>query len=463
MFVLFSVVACKKLSSFNYPTSVVSAYDILLADDNYSYFRYISQRAGLQSLLQGDGAFTIFVPTNSAFLNSGYTFKSLQDMPDPEITLLAKNHILSNKLDIKSTGIANLTTLSNSSINLQTIGSSIFVDGGDVLNANELATNGYINIINKVLISKITLSKAIEVYTNGTSISQLTFAAAAIARASTGGTDFNALLMGSTPYTFFIPNNGAFIDGGYASIAAINAANPVTLTNILKYHFIPGANLTTAFDSTAVTSYNGIPLYFDKVVKNRGGSTSFYANGITFGNSAPSNILATNGVMHVISRFLPAPITTNTLVRINSDVNLSTFSALIQRASTADPNFNFSSLLSDPNKSYTVFAVNNAGLLAAGYPNVAAINAADPSVLANIMKLHMIPKRINNIGSGGAATLLTYVNPITSVASPIGLTFVLTPGFSVKGPSNIATIPVITGNVVTTNGILNIIGTVLTP
>jgi uncharacterized surface protein with fasciclin (FAS1) repeats len=72
MLMLFSVVGCKKLSSFDNPTSVVSTYEILFADDNYSYFRYVAQRANLNDMLKGDGAYTFFIPTNSAFLNGGY-------------------------------------------------------------------------------------------------------------------------------------------------------------------------------------------------------------------------------------------------------------------------------------------------------------------------------------------------------------------------------------------------------
>jgi uncharacterized surface protein with fasciclin (FAS1) repeats len=284
--------------------------------------------------------------------------------------------------------------------------------------------------------------------------------AAAIARASTGSTNFIALLTGTTPYTLLAPNNGAFIDGGYATIAAINAAAPDVLGNILKYHLIAGTKFTTAFDSVPVMAYNGNPIYFDKVnrsvsptVTQATNITAWYANGITFGNGVPANMMAKNGVLHTVSRLLPTPVAVTTLDRINADATLTMFYAMIQRAGTADPKFNFAAMLADPLHTYTVFAVNNTGLQAAGYANVAAINAENPLTLAAILKLHIIPKRINNINiaDNGSVTTIAGTN----------ITFLLTGGFKVQGPSNSTAIPVITQNTVTTTGLLNIIGGVL--
>jgi uncharacterized surface protein with fasciclin (FAS1) repeats len=116
--------------------------------------------------------------------------------------------------------------------------------------------------------------------------------------------------------------------------------------------------------------------------------------------------------------------------------------------------------------SYTVFAVNNAGLRTAGYANVAAINAEKATVLADILKLHLISKRLNNINiieNGTANTLLRIDNTSgTPLYDALTFTFMVG-GYKVKGPSNVTSIPVITANIVTTNGLLNIIGSVLQP
>lgn len=73
---------------------------------------------------------------------------------------------------------------------------------------------------------------------------------------------------------------------------------------------------------------------------------------------------------------------------------------------------------------------------------------------------------MNNINLAENATyptLFTTKDITTGIVSPTYITFLITGGFKVKGLSNATTIPVITGNVVTTDGLVNIIGTVLKP
>jgi uncharacterized surface protein with fasciclin (FAS1) repeats len=460
---LITMAACKKLSSFDYPPTAGTNLQIISNDNNFSTFKYALDKTGLGDLLKGTDEYTVFAPNNNAFIIGGYPLATLQSMTSADVAVLVKNHIVAGKMDVSSLGAStDKETLSGLKITIQNMGGLSYVNGGDILNASINASNGYFNATNLVLSSYPNLNDAVKNYINGTSNSQLTFLAAAILRASTGSTNFTSLLSGSTPYTLLAPNNGAFIDAGYASIAAINAATPDVIGNLLKYQLLPGVKLTTAFDSVPVTSYNGTPIYFDYIKRNVTPTVTiatnvslWYANGITFGNSNPSNLRAGNGVMHIVSRFLPVPVTTNTLDRIKADPNLTMFLALIKRASTADPLWNFESILADPAKSYTVFAVNNTGLQAAGYADVAAINAESPGVLASILKLHMINKSINNINiiDNGAVMTLAGSN----------ITFILTGGFKVQGPANSTSIPVITANTVTTNGILNIIGAVIKP
>ncbi len=459
---LINLSSCKKLSSYDYPAASGSAYELIKADLNFTYFRTIIDRANLKDLLSGQDQFTVFTPTNAAFIASGYPLATLQLMPVDSAVILVKNHIVAGNTDVTTaTGVQ--TSLSNSQISLQMIGNSYYADGGDITNINEMTTNGYVNVINKVLVTKNALNDALNSYVNATANSQLTFLIAAIARASTGTTNIANLLTGPDSYTFFAPNNGAFIDAGYATVAAVQAAVPDVLGNILKYHFIAGTKFTTAFDSVPVKAFNGTNIYFDKTKPST--TTLWYANGISFGNGGSANILAKNGVIHTVSRLLPAPINTTTLDRIQADATLSMFYALVLRASTADPAFNFQKLLSDPLSSYTVFAINNTGLQAAGYATFAAINAEKPGLLADILKLHLIPKRVNNINipeNGSVNSLLQVVNG-GGIASYDPLTFTITSGYKIKGPSNMNSIPVITANVVTINGLLNIIGAVLLP
>lgn len=453
--------ACKKPSAFKYPDQA-SSYSILYDDVNYTYFIYAINKAGLTATLQGGDKNTIFAPSNAAFINSGYTLAVLQNMSVADVTALVKYNMVAGAVDVKTTSTSqSLTNLAGKKITVQQVAGHLYVDGGDITSPSLSATNGYVNYINKVLTVKATLLDVINNYNNTTANSQLTFLAAAIARASTGSTDFTSLLTGSTPYTFFAPNNGAFIAAGYANLAAVQNAAPDVLGNILKYHLIAGNNLLTAYDSVAVNSYAGTPIYFSKDYQVR--TSYWFVNGIGCGNNFPSNMLAANGSMNIISAVMTPPLTVNTLAYINSNSTLTMFYALIQRASQSGTDF--ASMLSSATSTYTVYAVNNTGLTAAGFANAAAVTAADPATLADILRLHMVQKRINNVSITTGGTVLSTL-PNAGTANPVTydpLTLTNANPFTVKGPGNAAAIAYVTSSVVTTNGLVNVIGTKLLP
>ena len=79
--------------------------------------------------------------------------------------------------------------------------------------------------------------------------------------------------------------------------------------------------------------------------------------------------------------------------------------------------------------------------------------------------MHFSPKRINNINiaeNGALATLMSSYNA-KNVLRPVNLTISSAGGYKVKGGGNVNTIPVINGNTVTANGLLNKIDEVLMP
>src|SRR5215467_210976 len=67
-------------SGINSQTSTIS--DILKVGTNATYFYYAMTRTGMDSVLNGTGPFTVFVPTDSAFQASGITISHLIGMTD---------------------------------------------------------------------------------------------------------------------------------------------------------------------------------------------------------------------------------------------------------------------------------------------------------------------------------------------------------------------------------------------
>jgi uncharacterized surface protein with fasciclin (FAS1) repeats len=461
----FSFSSCEKKSSVDYPPSAVSVYEIITEDSyNFSYFKFLVDQAGQADLLK-TGNHTFFLPDNNAFLAAGFNIPAMQLMSTDSLIMMVKNHVVEGKMDINSLSPGQeLTAMSDDRILINKVGEDVYIDGGNVTNANENATNGIVHVINKVLVKRMSILDRLNNYTNTTSNSQFTFLTAALNRASQGSTNFISMLSDpAANYTLFAPNNGAFIDGGYASLAAVSAAVPDTLGKILKRHILTGRQLVPDFDSSKPqTSLGNSFIYFDRL--KPGKTTSSYANGISFYGGSADMFGGSSGVIHSVSRFIPEPIATTTLARIQSDTALSFFNAALTKASQ-QTDMDFVKMLSDATASYTVFAVTNNGFRSAGYSNINAVNNESAAALNKMMKLHMVNKRINNINiaeNGTVATLLTTTDAVTP-PDPVSLTFTFKGGFKVKGPSNTATITVTTANIVTTNGLLNIIGSILLP
>jgi uncharacterized surface protein with fasciclin (FAS1) repeats len=173
----------------------------------------------------------------------------------------------------------------------------VFVNGLKVTTADLLASNGVIHTVGKVLMPPA--GNIVEVAAADTTFSYLV---AAVLRASTGSTNVAAVLSGNSPLTVFAPTNNAFRAAGFATVAAINAADPNTLTAILTYHVVAGR----VFSSDLVNAAQAATVNGGKVI------VSLSANSAAVkGNSNPSasniaaaNIMATNGVIHVIDQVL---------------------------------------------------------------------------------------------------------------------------------------------------------------
>jgi len=128
------------------------------------------------------------------------------------------------------------------------------------------------------------------------------FLVAAVVKASTGSTNVAAILSGSSILTVFAPTNNAFRAAGFPTIDAVKAANANTLAAILTYHVIPGRIFSSDLTNGAQpTTANGGKV----TIGLSGGSATVKgnANG-SVSNIIGANIMARNGVIHVIDQVL---------------------------------------------------------------------------------------------------------------------------------------------------------------
>ena len=131
-----------------------SIVDIALGNEDFSMLVSLLQQAELVSVLQGEGPFTVFAPTNAAFEalldGLGVTPEALMAQPDLSKVLLY--HVLSGK--VMSTDLQDGMTAPT--VN----GENITVDLSDGVKINESvvsaadiqASNGVVHVIDSVLV-----------------------------------------------------------------------------------------------------------------------------------------------------------------------------------------------------------------------------------------------------------------------------------------------------------------------
>jgi len=202
-------------------------------------------------------------------------------------------------------------------------------------------------------------------------------------------------------------------------------------------------------------------------------NSSFYA-GSSFLNGkkiSKVNTLALNGVIHQIDGVLMPPLN-NLMGTLAANANLTFLAAAITRAGLATTVNTSTTLL-------TVLAPTNVAFQAAGFANIASIEAADPVVLSNIIRYHVIPAASLTSGvlssplnRAGRAFSIDFTNA-TVLTTAQGTTLAITvssTGINVKGTSNAAVVKVtgadniyFAGSATVRPGVLHIIDGVLLP
>lgn len=267
----------------------------------FTYLAVALVRTGLiKELASIEGTYTLFAPTDDAFRDAG--FKTIQDVikaPKEVLTPILLYHVLGTKVlstQVPAGPNAPVKTLNGADIYATSNSKGVFINGTPVILPNVKAINGVIHVIDKVLMPPV--GNIVQTAVANPDFSLLV---AAVLRASQGSTNVAALLSGNGPFTVFAPTNDAFKKLGFNTPADFLTANPDVLTPILAYHVISGRIFSSDLS-------NGItPAMF------AGGSTTITLTGGPKikgnGNSSPSNIVATdvvatNGVIHVIDQVL---------------------------------------------------------------------------------------------------------------------------------------------------------------
>ena len=242
----------------------------------------------------------------------------------------------------------------------------------------------------------------------------------------------DSTLSGAGPFTVFAPTNQAFTDFGKLP------PSTTPLADILKYHVLPfNLKAETALTVAAVEgeafSVQGAKLYVDKV------GNDLYVNQAKV---TATHLLANNGTVHVINAVLTVPttiydtLTTYGLTSLKGAIDTAGLATALQGAGT-----------------FTVFAPTNAAFSALGN------NGPTGTVLQNVLKYHVLTSTVK---ASAAIAVATAASPGNQVGTLLGNDKKITLTV-VNGGLRVNDVPVTSFNIRATNGVVHVIGTVLTP
>jgi len=129
--------------------------EIASSDGRFTTLVAAVKAANLVETLSGAGPFTVFAPTDEAFaaLPAGTVEGLLEDIP--QLTKILTYHVVAASAPASVVVSADShATVEGSMINVSQSNGNVMINDAQVIVADIEATNGYIHVINKVLMPK---------------------------------------------------------------------------------------------------------------------------------------------------------------------------------------------------------------------------------------------------------------------------------------------------------------------
>ncbi|CAM1343536.1 fasciclin domain-containing protein [Tenacibaculum amylolyticum] len=441
-------ISCDDNDTTDVPITNSSLTDRVAGTNNLTSLVSALQRADLITALEGEGPFTVFAPTNTAFqavLDSNPNWNSLSDIPVNVLKNILMYHVVSAKaLSSDLTEGQELTTLSGGMLTVDlrdgvqlktTAGQTVSVVGPDLD-----VTNGVIHIIDEVLLPKTAVD---DIPSLAIATPDLSSLVAALQRA-----DLVTALQGDGPFTVFAPTNAAFqaLLNAKAAWTTLDDIPVDVLKSVLQYHVVPASAFSIDLtDNQVLTTLSGgnITVDLSNGVKIETGS------GQSVSVTTP-DVAAFNGVVHIVDEVFLA----DALPKDITDVAIATSDLSILVAALQRANLVGALQTDGP---FTVFAPTNAAFQALLDSNPAWNSLEDIPVdtLTSVLLFHVINGKVlsNDLSDTYVNTLATGPN-----SEPLSLQIEVTGGVEFNGDAT----PVTT-NVDASNGVVHIIDKVMLP
>ena len=264
--------------------------DTAAADPQFSTLVAAVKAAGLAETLKGEGPFTVFAPTNSAFnaLGSGTVEALTMAENKDRLTGILTYHVVPAKVtaaEVKDVRFA--PTVNGQKLPVAVVNGGVQVAGARVIRTDIQCDNGVIHVVDAVLLP--TSKNLVQVAESAGQFTKLLAAAEAAGLAET--------LTGEGPFTVFAPTDSAFAKLPAGTVEdLLKPENKDKLAGILKAHVVEGLVYSDdALEAGEATTLGGQTV---KVELRDGGVHVGDARVVTL------DVPATNGVIHAVDAVL---------------------------------------------------------------------------------------------------------------------------------------------------------------
>jgi len=329
------------LIGFAQVVSAQTIMDIVSESEVHNVLQTALESSTVDDALSGDGTFTLFAPTDAAFvaLPPGVADALLADDGEMLDNILLGHALGSIVLAEDITGDMATSTLSGEEVTFTVNDDGVFINEAQITMTNIEASNGVVHVIDMVLLPEPPFegSTVYEIIQNSDDHTTLV---TAIDEAGLGDA-----LSQAGPFTVFAPTDQAFAVLG-SDLDEILADEDL-LNTILTYHVAEGALTSGDLESgQAITTLEG-----SDAVVSIFGSEEEPLIFIDEAKVVVADLIADNGVVHVIDVVLTPP-PAFTVLDIINDSEDHTILAAALAASGLD-------VAVDGDGPYTVFAPND--------------------------------------------------------------------------------------------------------
>jgi len=360
------------------------------------------RQAGLEGTLSQAGPYTVFAPTNQ-FVG---TFLARTARLRNDEALLPKAlayHVVPGALSAADlTDGRVLTTLTGDQLQVSVREGRTYVNDVLISRADIRATNGYVHLIQGVLLDHFTLEERARVQPNLQRLLAALYATGLLNPDGPGGP-----LEELASFTIFAPTDAAFAQ--YARLANVIVGETSIQAKILPYHVVPNQVLLAGALAPGQTyeTAAGIPLQIRALEEG----------GLSVDNApiTVTNIRTANGVIHLIGDLLTRPLTVGEQVTIRPD--FAPLERALRRAGLFDAS-------NSSQQAFTVLGPTDAafaGLPTPAIPLLTGPGTASGDVLTlgqKVLNYHIVP----GVYCEDPARLTRECTPITNQVVPTRLT-----------------------------------------